>query len=84
MSDVVEIEKRRDADPIPKNLEDWLSQDQLDAIKQLDNFGWQLKFIRRPAFQDPIVIVYSRDKDEFGVLEKDGKIDMDSGITIRD
>lgn len=84
MSDVVEIEKRRDADPIPKNLEDWLSQDQLDALKQLGNFGWQLKFIRRPAFQDPIVIVYSRDKDEFGVLEKDGKIDMDSGITIRD
>jgi hypothetical protein len=84
MSDYVENEKRRDADPIPENLEDWLSQDQLDALKQLGNFGWQLKFIRRPVFQDPIVIVYSRDKDQFGILEKDGKIDMDSGITIRD
>ena len=83
MSDAVENEKRRDADPIPTNLEDWLIQDQLDALKQLGNFGWQLKFIRRPAFQDPIVIVYSRDKDLFGILEKDGKIDMDSGITIR-
>lgn len=84
MSDSVETEKRRDADPVPENLEDWLSQDQLDAHKQLGNFGWQLKFIRRPAFQDPIVIIYNRDKDLFGVLEKDGRIDTDSGITIRD
>ena len=84
MSDFVETEKRRDADPIPVNLEDWLSQDQLDALKQIGNFGWQLKFIRRPAFQDPTVIIYSRDKDLYGVLEEDGSIDTDSGITIRD
>jgi len=84
MPDAVENEKRRNAEPIPRNLEDWLSQDQLDALKQLGNFGWQLKFIRRPAFQDPIVIIYSRDRDQFGILEKDGKIDTDSGITIRD
>ena len=84
MSEFVETEKRRDADPIPENLEDWLSQDQLDALKQLENFGWQLQYIRRPAFQDPIVIIYCRDNNKFGILEKDGKIDTDPDIVIRD
>ena len=77
-------EKRHNDVPIPENLEDWLTQDQLDALKQLENFGWKLKFIRRPAFQDPIVIIYSENGSKIGLLEKDGKIDMNPDITIRD
>ena len=84
MSDYVENDKRRGADPIPENLEDWLSQDQLDALKQLGNIGWQLQFVRRPAFQDPIVIIYCRDSNKFGILDKDGKIDTNPEISIRE
>ncbi len=80
----MENEKRHNDDPIPKNLEDWLSQDQLDALNQIRNFGWELKFIRRPVFQDPIVVVICSDGNKVGVLEKDGKINMNPGITIRD
>jgi hypothetical protein len=76
-------EKRHGNEPIPKNLEDWLSQDQLDALKQIGNLGWQLKFIRRPAFKEPIVVVYCSDDNKIGVLEKDGTIDMNPDITIR-
>jgi hypothetical protein len=77
-------EKRHGNDPIPENLEDWLTQDQLDALNQVGNFGWQLKFIRRPVFQDPIVILISNNGEKIGLLEKDGRIKMDPDITIRD
>lgn len=80
----MENEKRHNDDPIPKNLGDWLSQDQLDALKQIENFGWQLKFIRKPAFQDPIVIIYCPDGNKIGLLERNGKIDMKPDIVLRD
>ena len=76
-------EKRHDSDPIPKNLEDWLTQDQIMALKHVESFGWELKFVRRPAFQDPIVVLYSGNGDTIGVMGKDGKIDMNPDIKIR-
>lgn len=77
-------EKRHNSDPVPNNLEDWLSEDQLMALKHVESFGWQLKFIRRPAFQDPVVVLISADGDKIGVMGKDGKIDMNPDIKIRE
>jgi hypothetical protein len=77
-------DKRHDSEPIPSNLEDWLTQDQLMALKHVESFGWQLKFVRRPAFQDPIVVLFSADNKKIGVMGKDGKIDMNPDIQIRE
>lgn len=77
-------EKRHDSEPIPSNLEDWLTQDQLMALKHVESFGWQLKFVRRPAFQEPIVVLFSADDKKIGVMGKDGKIDMNPDIQIRE
>ena len=77
-------EKRHNEAPIPDNLEDWLTEEQLLALKHVESFGWQLKFIRRPAFQDPIVVLFSADGNKIGVMEKDGKIDMNPDITLRE
>jgi len=77
-------EKRHNSEPIPSNLEDWLTEDQLMALKHVESFGWQLKFIRRPAFEDPIVVLFGADGNKIGVMGKDGKIDMNPDIKIRD
>ena len=77
-------DKRHDDAAIPGNLADWLSVDQMHALKNLENFGWRLKFVRRPAFQEMVVILYCADGNKFGVLEKDGKLNMNPDITIRD
>lgn len=77
-------DKRHNSEPIPSNLEDWLTQDQVMALKQVENFGWSLKFVRRPAFQDPVVVLYSADGNKIGVMGKDGKIDMNPDIKVRD
>ena len=77
-------DKRTGQLAVPDNLEDWLSEEQTQMLHQIESFGWHIKFIRRPVFQDPIVVLVSDDGKKIGILEKDGKINMDPDITLRD
>ena len=77
-------DKRTGQEAIPDNLDDWLTPDQKQMLHQIESFGWRLKYIRRPVFQDPIVILISDDGKKIGVLEKDGRVNMEPDITIRD
>ncbi len=43
---------------------------------RIENFGWQLKFIRRPLFQAPLVVVENAVGRSIGVLEEDGEINL--------
>ena len=76
-------EKRNREDPIPDNLEEILSEFQLMALHRIQGFGWDLRFVRRPAFQEPIPVVFSADGSKIGVLEEDGRINMDPDIKLR-
>ncbi len=80
----MENDKRTGQLAIPDNLEDWLTPEQTQMLHQIETFGWELKFIRRPVFQDPIPVLVSNDGKKIGVLEKDGRINMDPDITLRD
>lgn len=77
-------DKRTGQQAVPDNLEDWLTPEQMQMLHQIESFGWKIKFIRRPVFQDPIVILVGDDEKKIGILEKDGKINMDPDITLRD
>jgi hypothetical protein len=77
-------DKRTGQLAVPDNLEDWLTPEQVQMLHQIESFGWKIKFIRRPVFQDPIVVLVGDDEKKIGILEKDGKINMDPDITIRD
>ncbi len=77
-------DKRTGQLAVPDNLEDWLTPEQMQMLHQIESFGWKIKFIRRPVFQDPIVVLVGDDEKKIGILEKDGKINMDPDITIRD
>ena len=76
-------EKRKGADPIPEKLEDWLTNDQVEAIKHIEELGWQLRFIRREGLDHPVPVVYRIDGSNIGVLDEEGKIDMNPHITVR-
>ena len=77
-------DKRTGQLAIPDNLEDWLSEEQMQMLHQIESFGWHIKFIRRPVFQDPIIVLVSDDGKKIGILEKDGRINMNPDITLRD
>ena len=76
-------EKRTGEKPVPENLGEMLNPIQLSALRQIESFGWQLKFVRRPLFQDPLPIVYSADGEKIGILEDDGRLNMEPDIQVR-
>ena len=76
-------EKRKGETPIPSNLDDVISPDQLMTLRQIENFGWQVAFVRRPLFQQAVVVVSSTDKSKYGVLEDTGELNLEPDIKLR-
>jgi hypothetical protein len=77
-------EKRKGEPPIPDHLEEVLNEHQLLALHRIEGFGWELRFVRRPLFQAAIPVVYNNEGTSIGVLEEDGRINMEPDIQIRD
>jgi hypothetical protein len=77
------MEKRTGESPVPDNLEDYLNEAQIRALRQIENFGWELKFVRRPLFQEPIAVIINTDGDRVGTLETDGRIDLQQNFDLR-
>jgi len=57
---------------------------QLLELQHVEGFGWMLQFIRQPLFQDVIPVVFSPDTRSFAVLEKDGRINRQPDIRVRE
>lgn len=77
-------DKRNKQPAVPGNVGDYLNSDQQLALTNLRKFGWEIKFIRRPLFQESIVVLMNSDGRKIGVLEKDGRINTDPKLVIRD
>jgi hypothetical protein len=58
-----------------------LSEAQSFALVGLENFGWELKFIRHPLFQEPVAVV--SDGTSVAVLDRDGQLVEQVPITVR-
>lgn len=76
-------EKRRGDKPVPDNMKDYLNDAQMAELRKIERFGWELWFIRRPLFQDPVVVVANPDGSSIGVLEDDGRLNLDPDIKLR-
>ena len=80
----MENDKRKGEQPVPDHFEELLNDMQLRALHQMENFGWELRFIRRPLFQEPVAVVYNAEGSKIGVLESDGRVNMDPDIEVRE
>ena len=76
-------ERRRTAPAPCRELERNLSTAQLLTLRELENFGWELKYVRRPMFQPVIPIVFDADRSHYAVIESDGALNEHPTITIR-
>jgi len=83
---MTERERRKaDAELVsPAGLRAGLNRAQLDALATLEQFGWRLRFVRRPMFLDPIPVVFDKDGTVFVVIESDGSLNDKPGFAIRD
>ena len=77
-------EKRKGDIPIPDNLKEVLNDAQWRALSGIEYSGWELQFVRRPLFQEPILVVHYPNDYRIGILDKDGKINMQPEIRVRE
>ena len=77
-------EKRKGEKPIPGNVEDYLNIFQQDALGEIKDKGWRLKFVRRSDSEQLTIVLESLGGEEVAVLEEDGEINYESGIVVRE
>jgi len=77
-------EQRIGVPPVPENIEETLNEAQIHTLRRMENFGWELKFIRRPLFQDVLPVLLHLDSNKTGVLEEDGTLNMQRDLNLRD
>ena len=76
-------EKRAGMEPIPDNFEELLDRTQLDTLRKIEKFGWQLYFIRRPSSGAAIPVIISPNGDHIASLEQDGRINLMPDSALR-
>ena len=79
----METDRRCGKEPVPAHLEDVLNEVQLLELRRVEAFGWSLRFIRRPLFQDVIPVVHSPDTGSYAILDIDGIINRKPDIRFR-
>jgi len=81
---MVDKERRRPLTPQQAALRRELNEAQILTLVGLENFGWELKFVRRPTFQSSVPVVFDSDRKKYAVLEADGTLNENPGFKIRD
>ena len=76
-------EKRGTAKPVPENLNGVLNEVQMLALSRIEGFGWQLQFVRRPEPHHPIPVVSSPEGNTIGILDEDGRVNLEYHIRLR-
>jgi hypothetical protein len=80
----VDREKRRGDAPVPDNLQEVLNVAQWQALPGIKLSGWELRFIRKRLFMEPVPVLRNRDDNRTGILGPDGKIDLQTDIELRE
>jgi hypothetical protein len=80
---ITEIERRKSLRELSSVLKRDLNDAQISTLQGLEQFGWELKFVRRKPFQTPIAVVFDGDRKNFAVLELDGSLNENPGFEIR-
>lgn len=76
-------ERRKGQHRTSRELRADLNDAQRETLTDLERFGWQLKFVRRPIFQPSIPVVFDGDRKTYAILEPDGTLNEHPGFDIR-
>lgn len=77
------IEKRKGLAPIPHPVNFFLTGAQMQSIKVLRQFGWQLVCLRREDVPDILPILWNRTEQRPGALDPDGSLRTGAQIRLR-
>lgn len=74
---------RGDKKQVPVKLRKFLTDAQFNALDAVAQFGWSVAFVRRPPFQQPVVVMVNETGNKYGVLQEDGSLNQNPDITLR-
>ncbi len=77
------LDKRGSQEPVPRDLEHYLTPLQRQSLDHLRDFGWQLAFVRRPLFELPTVVLLSPEGKQYATLEEEGSLNLEPGYSWR-
>jgi len=77
-----ENERRKVAKRPSAVMKKELNELQILTLRELEKFGWELKFIRHIEGM-PYPVVFDADRKSFGVIESDGRLNEKPGFRIR-
>ena len=77
-------DKRKGEKPVPDDIKNYLNAAQSGELNKIEGFGWKLVFVRRPLFQELVVVVTDACGSSIGVLEDDGRLNLDPDIQLRE
>ena len=60
-----------------------LSDEQVIGLRNFEQFGWELLFVRQSQHEEPVPVMYDVDTGRYAVLEKDGNSNKDHNLTVR-
>lgn len=80
---MVDRERRKAPPPPSRVLERLLNPAQIDTLRNLEAFGWTLKYVRKPLFQSAVPIVIDKEHKTYAVIDEDGSINENPSFTIR-
>lgn len=80
---MTQAERRKDQHRSTREMRADLNAAQRETLADLERYGWQLKFVRRPIFQPSVPVVFDGDRKTYAVLEPDGTLNEQPGFDIR-
>lgn len=76
-------ERRRISKEAMAVLKRQLNDAQLTTLNEMERFGWELRFVRRPPFKESIPVVFDATGKQYAVIRSDGSLDQSPDIVIR-
>ncbi len=79
----VEKERRIGLNAIPMDIKSRLTGLQRGTLARLEGFGWSIKFVRRPLFQEQLIILVDPSGVDHAILTEDGALDRNIDLALR-
>lgn len=76
-------ERRQGKKAIPDDVLNRLTELQRLTLARLESFGWSIKLVRRPLFEDQVIIVSDPTGKDVAILDEEGQLDRSTQLTIR-
>lgn len=76
-------ERRKGISSIPNSLEAYLNLAQIATLQEVEGFGWELRYVRRPLFMEPVPILYNPVMDCYAVMDIEGCVNRSVEVALR-